>query len=104
VTIDKAKTIQAIFVGDYSLKVTAQSKKKGTGLVSSTPSGISCSTGSKAGCAATYPYNDQVVLSASPNAGSTFLGWSPTSLCSGPGVCIVPMDKKRSVKAVFSGP
>jgi C1A family cysteine protease len=102
VTIDKAKTVQAIFVGDYALKVTAQSKKGGSGLVSSTPSGISCSPGSKVGCTAPYPYNEQVALSASPNAGSTFLGWSPAKLCPGTGVCIAPMDKKRSVKAVFS--
>jgi hypothetical protein len=103
VTIDKAKTVQAVFVGDYTLKVTAQGKKGGTGLVSSTPSGISCSPGSKVGCAATYPYAQPVTLSASPDARSTFLGWSPTNLCSGTGVCMVPMDKKRTVKAIFSG-
>jgi len=103
VTIDKAKTVQAIFVGDYTLKVVSQSKKGGTGLVSSTPSGISCSPGNKEGCAATYPYAEYVTLSVSPDAGSVFLGWSPANLCPGTGVCIVPMDKKRRVKAVFVG-
>ena len=33
VTIDKAKTVQAIFVGDYTLKVTSQSKKEDQELV-----------------------------------------------------------------------
>ena len=103
VTIDKAKTVQAIFVGDYTLKLAAQGKKGGTGLVSSTPTGISCSTGSSAGCAATYPYAQPVTLSASPNVGSTFLGWNPAKLCPGIGECVVTMDKKRNVKAVFLG-
>ena len=52
VTIDKAKTVQAIFVGDYTLKVTTRSKKKGTGTVTSIPIGINCTTGSKENCAA----------------------------------------------------
>ena len=102
VSIDKATTVQALFVGDYMLKVIAQSKKGGAGLVSSTPSGISCSTGSTAGCEAFYGYGQEVTLSASADTGSTFLGWAPAKLCPGTGVCIVPMDKKRTVKAVFS--
>jgi peptidoglycan/xylan/chitin deacetylase (PgdA/CDA1 family) len=103
ITIDKAKTVQAVFVGDYTLKVTCQNKKGGTGLVSSTPSGISCSTISSTGCAATYPYTEYVALSASPDAGSTFLGWSPANLCPGTGDCSVQMDKKRNITAVFLG-
>ena len=102
-TMDKAKAVQAVFVGDYTLKVVNQSKNGGTGTVISIPIGINCTTGSKEGCTTTYPYAEQVVLSASPDSGSTFLGWAPTKLCSGTGVCIVPMDKKRSVKAIFSG-
>ena len=38
VTVDKAKTVQAVFVGDYSLKVVNKSKKGGTGTVTSIPS------------------------------------------------------------------
>jgi len=103
VSIDKATTVQALFVGDYTLKVIAQSTKGGNGLVSSTPSGISCSTGSTAGCEAFYGYGQEVTLSASADAGSTFLGWLPAKLCPGTGDCVVTMDKKRTVKAVFSG-
>ena len=101
VSIDKATTVQALFVGDYMLKVIAQSKKGGNGLVSSTPNGISCSTGITVGCEAFYGYGQEVTLSASADNGSTFLGWAPAKLCPGTGVCIVPMDKKRTVKAVF---
>jgi hypothetical protein len=103
VSIDKAKTVQAVFVGDYRLKVVTQSKKGGTGTVTSIPSGISCPTGSKVGCETTYPYAEQVTLSASADSGSTFLGWNPAKLCPGTGSCTVPMDKKHTIKAVFSG-
>ena len=103
VTIDKAKTVQAVFIGDYTLKVTSQGKKKGSGTVISLPVGINCTTGSKEGCAALYGYGEAVTLTSSAGDGSTFLGWAPAKLCPGTGVCIVPMDKKRSVKAIFSG-
>lgn len=103
VTMDKAKSVQAVFVGDYRLKVVNQSKKGGTGIVTSNPSGISCQTGNATGCQATYPYAEQVTLSASADGGSTFLGWNPAKLCPGSGTCTVPMDKKRTIKAVFSG-
>jgi probable HAF family extracellular repeat protein len=103
VTIDKARTVQAVFVGDYRLKVVNQSKKEGTGTVTSTPLGINCITGSSAGCEALYGYGEEVTLSASADTGSNFLGWAPAKLCPGTGVCIVPMDKKRTVKAVFAG-
>ncbi len=101
--MDHTKKVQAVFVGDYRLKVVNQSKKGGAGIVTSNPSGISCSTGSKVGCEATYPYAEQVTLSASADSGSTFLGWTPKKLCPGIGECVVSMDKKRSVKAVFLG-
>lgn len=104
VRLDKAKTVQALFVGDYRLKVVNQSKKGGTGIVTSNPSGISCPTGSKVGCEATYPYAEEITLSASADSGSTFLGWNPAKLCPVTGDCTVLMDKKRTIKAVFSGP
>ena len=104
VTVDKAKTVRAIFIGDYAFKVTAKSKKGGIGTVTSTPSGIRCTTGSKVGCTITYPYNEEVTLSASADGSSTFLGWIPKKLCPGTGECTVFMDKKRAIKAVFSGP
>ena len=95
--------IQAVFVGDYRLKVINKSKKKGSGTVTSTPSGISCSTGSTVGCEVAYPYAEQVTLSASADSASTFLGWSPSKLCPENVDCVVPMDRKRTIKAVFSG-
>lgn len=103
VTMDKARTVQAVFVGDYRLKVVNQSKKGGTGTVTSNPSGISCQTGNSTGCQATYPYAEQVTLLASADSGSTFLGWNPAKLCPGTGDCIVMMGSKRTIKALFLG-
>jgi hypothetical protein len=104
VTVDKAKTVQAVFVGDYALKVVNKSKKGGTGIVTSTPIGINCTTGITTDCETLRGYGETVTLSASADIGSVFVGWLPTKLCMGIDVCVVSMDKKRTIKAVFSGP
>jgi hypothetical protein len=83
--------------------VVSQSKKEGTGTVTSTPSGISCSTGSSTGCEATYSYTEQVNLTASADSGSNFLGWNPAKLCPGTASCTVMMGSRRTIKAIFSG-
>lgn len=103
ISVDRSKAAQAVFVGDYKLKVVNKSKREGKGLVSSTPSNISCSTGSIAGCEALYGYGETVTLSASADAGSAFVGWTPAKLCPGAGDCTLTMDKKRSIKALFVG-
>ena len=95
--------IKAIFVGDYVLKVISQGKKGGNGTVTSITSSIHCITGSTAGCEAPYGYSEEVTLTASADIGSTFLGWKPSKLCPGTGDCTVTMDRKRTIKAVFSG-
>lgn len=104
VTVDKAKSVQAVFVGDYALKVVNKSKKGGMGTVTSTPIGINCTTGNATDCIALYGYGETVTLFASADTGFVFVGWSPAKLCPGVGDCVVPMDKKRNIKAVFSGP
>jgi hypothetical protein len=104
VTVDKAKSVQAVFVGDYMLKVVNKSKRGGTGTVTSIPVDIYCATVSTAGCEYLYGYGEQITLSAFADTGSVFVGWSPAKLCPGIDVCVVPMDKKRTIKAVFSGP
>ena len=104
VKIDKAKTIKAVFVGDYQLKIVNISKHGGSGRVRSSPSGIRCVTNSTTTCEASYSHGDQVTLSARPDSGSTFLGWQPASKCPGTGSCDVHIDKNYTVKAIFSGP
>lgn len=70
----------------------------GSGLVTSSPSGIDCG----ATCTATFAQPVAVTLTATPTAGSTFTGWSGGS-CSGTGgACQVLMSNDLSVKATFS--
>jgi hypothetical protein len=61
----------------------------GTGTVSLTPPG------------GTYAPGTVVTLTATPNTGSTFAGWS--GACSGTGTCTVTMNSNLSVTATFNG-
>ena len=68
----------------------------GTGTVSSTPAGIDCGSD----CSEAFPAGTPVSLTAAPDAGSTYTGWSGD--CSGTGACQVTMDAARSVTATFA--
>ena len=71
----------------------------GPGAVTSTPGGIACGTD----CSEAYPEGANVTLVASPNAGSSFLGWS--GACTGTAsTCIVAMTEQRAVAAAFATP
>ena len=67
----------------------------GSGVVTSTPGGISCGTD----CSVEYPSGTAVTLVATPADGSIFSGWS--GACAGQGRCTVTMDGDRSVIATF---
>lgn len=91
VTMDSDKTVTARFV--YPLTVTKS--RTGNGTIASNPVGINCG----ATCTANYDPGTMVTLSATPDPGSTFTGWSGG--CSGTGSCIVTMNAARSVTANF---
>ena len=65
------------------------------GVVTSSPTGISCGTT----CSATFDPGAIVTLTATPNPGFEFGGWS--GACSGTGPCTVTMDGDRAVTATF---
>jgi hypothetical protein len=67
----------------------------GSGTVASSPPGIDCGTD----CTEIYPFGEAVTLTATPDPGSTFAGWSGD--CSGTGLCEVTMDDHRTVTATF---
>lgn len=69
----------------------------GSGTVTSNPPGINCS-GSGTDCTENYQ-SGEVTLTAAPNTGSNFTGWS--GACTGTGSCIVTMSANRSVTANF---
>jgi hypothetical protein len=68
----------------------------GNGTVTSTPAGINCG----ADCSSWYYKNTSVTLTATPEMGSVFSGWS--GACTGTGTCTVTMDQKESVTAAFA--
>jgi len=48
----------------------------------------------------TFVSGTVVALSATPDSGSTFEGWS--GACSGTGTCVITMDANKSVTATFT--
>jgi len=73
--------------------------RSGAGTVTSSPSGISCGSD----CSESYSSGTSVTLTATPDAGWTFDGWSGSG-CTGTGTCTVSMTRARSVSASFSIP
>ncbi len=95
VTMSDAASVTATFnLISYTLSVSKAGS--GSGVVTSTPAGISCG----ATCSASYSYGTSVTLSAAQGIGSTFTGWSGSG-CSGTGSCVVTMTAARSVVATF---
>jgi len=80
----------------YTLNVTKSGTGTGTVNGSGTPA-INCGST----CSASYVSGTSITLSAIPNAGSTFSGWS--GACSGNGACTVSMTANRNVNAIFAG-
>jgi predicted nucleotidyltransferase len=77
-------------------ELTVQRSGAGSGVVSSTPSGVGCG----ADCNETFVFGTVVTLSASAAAGSSFAGWSGED-CAGLGDCQVTMGQARTVSAMF---
>jgi YVTN family beta-propeller protein len=95
VTMDAAKSINAQFDrAQFSLTIS----NLGGGTVSSSPAGIDCGST----CTANYYYGTTVQLTATPNPGATFAGW--TGACTGTGPCTVNIDAAKTVTARFTYP
>ena len=69
----------------------------GSGTVSSTPAGISCG----ADCSESFPIGSAVMLTPTPDVGSTFAGWTGGG-CSGTGACTVMVAAMTTVAATFA--
>jgi len=68
----------------------------GTGMMQSTPAGITCG----ATCSGNFAKTSNVTLTATPDSGSAFSGWA--GACSGTGTCTVTMDAAKTVTASFN--
>jgi Leucine-rich repeat (LRR) protein len=94
-TAEVTATTAAGGLGWFGLTVA----RLGPGTVSSAPGGIACG----GVCSATYAPGTGVTLTAAPDAGSAFLGWS--GACTGTDLaCALTMDAARAVTASFSTP
>ena len=93
-TMDAAKTVTATFTQIlHTLTVT----KTGNGSVSSDPSGISCGTD----CKEKYTAGTRVTLTATPDSGWTFKGWSSNCTKVTATTCTTTMDAAKTVVAKF---
>ncbi|HEX8816842.1 MAG TPA: hypothetical protein VF753_15195 [Terriglobales bacterium] len=68
----------------------------GTGSVTSSPAGLSC-TGNP--CAATFTTGQTVVLTAVPN--TVFVGWSGCDIASGTACTVINLTENRTVTVTF---
>jgi len=85
VTMDADKTVAATFsINTHTLTVT----QVGEGVITQMPAG------------ATFNYGTVVTLTATPETGWSFAGWS--GACSGSGACNVVMDADKAATATFS--
>jgi streptogramin lyase len=88
--------VGAITTGAAAASFALTVAKSGTGTVTSDPAGISCGTV----CSGAYTPGTSVTLTAAPDAGSTFAGWSGD--CAGSSTCTVTMSQARAVTAAFT--
>lgn len=96
ITPTEASTVVPTFaIQQFPLDVTLTGN--GVGVVTSAPAGISCGTG----CSAPYDYGTTVVLTATPEPGTRFDGWS--GACTGTADCTVSITAATSVSALFTG-
>lgn len=93
--------LEIALIPEFNLSV--QGGDTGTGLVSSTPSGFSCSidgTNESGICSLTYSSGTEVTLYAEPSQGSTIDGWSVSS-CGTASSCDVIIDQDLTVTVSF---
>jgi hypothetical protein len=100
VTMSQIRSVTATFAvvpqlpSSYSLTVSRTGT--GNGAISSAPSGIDCGTS----CSFAFSSGVTVQLTATPDANSTFAGWS--GACTGTTGCAVTMNEVKTVIATFT--
>lgn len=93
-TLAAAENVSATFnPGTESLTVTTAGS--GSGVVTSSPAGINCPTT----CAASFPQNTAITLTATPTNNDSFSGWS--GACTGTATCSLTLTAPASVTATF---
>lgn len=97
VTLDDDTAVSARFEpAPPTHKLTVSKAGDGSGVVSSSPAGISCGSD----CSESFDEGTSVTLDASAGSDSRFLGWSGGG-CSGTGSCSVTLNSETTVTARF---
>ncbi len=103
ITMNSDKTCSATFnpkssgTVSYSLIVTKTGN--GNGTVTSSPSGINCGID----CSENYTSGTNVQLTAAPDTGSVFTGWSGScSYCGSAQTCTISLDSNKTCSATFN--
>jgi hypothetical protein len=96
VTMSSARQVTATYnKAVYTLSISKAGN--GSGPVTSNPAGITCGST----CTAGFTAGTRVILTAAPNSGSGFAGWS--GACSGSSTtCSVDMNAAKTVTATFN--
>lgn len=96
VVMSSNASVQAAFVPVSAGTLALTVRSAGGGTVQSAPSGIVCG----GVCSSAFASDTRVSLTAVPQAGYRFAGW--TGACSGLGACTVYMDASLLVEARFA--
>jgi hypothetical protein len=98
VTMDKNKSVKAVFQGPNRLKVVMTSKHSASGTVTSSDTLVNC----PGDCDESYKLNTEVTLTANPESNSRFVKWTGNP-CKNEvtNQCTFTMDKNYTVKAIF---
>jgi PKD repeat protein len=95
VTLDRARWVTAHFSPNVK-DLTVSPQGTGSGIVTSSPTGVSCGTT----CHASFATGATVTLTAVADADSTFTAWSGD--CTGTGPCQLTMDRNHWVFPIFT--
>ena len=99
VKMDQVRSVRATFApAGGAVPQFLSLSVRGPGIVSSNPAGIACPPT----CSANFPFGSEVVLTPTPDAGATFVGFEID--CFGQGPCRLVMDRPRTVLAEFALP
>lgn len=92
-----AYSLALLLSAEVQRTLTAAKSGTGQGTVTSSPAGIDCG----ADCSESFNDGSQVTMTATPQAGSTFIGWSGAG-CSGTGSCQVTVNSDQTATANFT--
>jgi hypothetical protein len=98
VTMNAAQNLTATFTAPIPTPtLTVALTGTGTGSVTSNPTGINC----PGDCSQPFTSGTPVTLTARPNAGSSFSGWSGAPGCGAATTCLVTVTANQTVTAQF---